>query len=172
MARSGSRAQRGPVLGQRGHTQAGQSCPLGASRQGVIAGGSNSKRKSQMQDKNGSCTSISPAGPLDGRMGKPVQRREVDRDAERTRYDVRGPGLQDASLGAPADQHGPGELHCVVRVVHAKHLLPSESLESGPSRAEEAGVTSPGQIPRCWVSDELLVAPTCATRPPMCGHSL
>ena len=84
MARPGSQAQRGPVLGQRGHTQAGQSCPPGASGQGVIAGGSNSKRESQMQDKNGSCTSISPAGPLDGRTGKPVQRREVDRDAERT----------------------------------------------------------------------------------------
>lgn len=51
-------------------------------------------------------------------------------------------------------------------------FTPSTSLESGPSRAEEAGMTSPGQIPRCWVSDELLVAPTCATHPPTCGHSL
>lgn len=50
-------------------------------------------------------------------------------------------------LGALANEHGPGDLHCVVRVVHARHLLPSESLESGPSWAEGAGVISPGQIP-------------------------
>lgn len=84
MARSRSQAQRGPVLGQRGHVQAGQSCPLGASGQGVTTEGSNRKHKSQMQDKNGSCTSISAAGPPDGHTGNPVQLREVDRDAERT----------------------------------------------------------------------------------------
>lgn len=84
MARSRSQAQRGPVLGQRGHTQAGQSCPLGASGQGVITEGSNRKRASQMQDKNGSCTSISAAGSPDGHMENPVQLREVDRDAEWT----------------------------------------------------------------------------------------
>lgn len=84
MAKSRSRAQRGPVLSQRGHTQASQSCPPGASGQDVIAEGSNRKLESQMQDKNSSCTSISPAGPPDGRMGNPVQLREVDRDAERT----------------------------------------------------------------------------------------
>lgn len=82
-------------------------------------------------------------------MGSPVQRRKADQDAEQMWRDVQDPGLQDVSLGALANEYGPGDLHCMVSVVHARHLLPSESLESGPSQAEGAGVISPGQIPGC-----------------------
>ena len=148
MARYGGRAQRGPVLGQRGHAQASQSGPPGASGQEVSAEGSNRKHESQKEDRNSGHTSVSPAGPR-WPMGSPVQRREADRDAEQMWRDVQDPGLQDASLGALANEHGPGDLRCMVRVVHARHLLPSESLEPGPSQAEGAGVISPGQIPGC-----------------------
>lgn len=46
-----------------------------------------------------------------------------------------------ASLVPRLTSMGPGTLHCVGRVVHAKHLLPYESLGSGRSRAE-GGVIS------------------------------